>query len=594
MSKSLLEKAITSALFDSKLRTTDSPRFSFRLGARTTKCMAARKGETGEAMVSAFAFLLTALDKGQLEVGIDPVDETTMLIRKSGSSSGTSFRAVVDNKYGNVRVITDQESETMIGSITGISIGMLCAAKYLGDMPQFRENLENELAAGKADVMFDAFYYNLKHGPLGGATISIEYDDVAVNTMFDRADSMKAVPVPIEMEALVTTAEFPFVGKTPYAGGKKPAEADPEEEKKVAAPVLDEADEFLKECIAGNYRLFDFEFDNASARIESIEDTLMKYASSMDFKRNTLKLFKVLCEAFGRDSNGVEDPDRPRKKYAKEMTLVMNQMYFGPPGTGKTVMCNAMSAALGVPVYQFTVTGGTEEGNFNKMPRFKDDGTVGMKNQVFREGFEHGGIIVIDEVNLGKPDVLMFLSGALERPYLLGQDADDQIKRHAATIIIATCNPGTEGTKLQNTAFYNRFRHWTEFEPTTPEMFKKMIVANRRDIDFTRKELDKMLDLTLDVYMTIRNGLEHDMAEMGQLTTVLSLRSLLGVVENVMDFGATLRQGIMESLIPPIQYFVQENGDPDTKEQFRATVIRAVTEKLAKAAYGKKYGTEVA
>lgn len=576
--------AILSELFDSRIREVRSPRLgSFTIGATSNKCLSARKSPSdinATAKVNNLAFFFAAVDKNQIYVGIDNVDRTTFLIRKDGSTPQTSFRAVVNLKkvtadYGDLYITTDQSSPEMAGAIKGIAIGVVFTGMH-PLFPNYSNSIGEELRRHIVSVSFDAFYYDVKNSPWAETKVEMTVAKDEVDIAFAKEGTFSPLETPDELKSLVEKDFYPFMGKE-CASKESSAETNPDKE----------AEEFMEECRLSKYRLFDVFFAD-SARIPDIS-VLDTYAPSIAFKYNLIRMYKVLSEAFGMNPNGI--PTGNKVLYAKDMSLVMNMMFFGPPGTGKSHMCTAIGAALGVPVYQFTVSGGAEEGTFDKMPTYANNGGIMMATQPFRDGYEKGGIIVVDEVNAAKPDVLISLNGALERPYLLGAGTDDQVKRHAATIIVATCNPGTEGVKLQNTAFYNRFRHWTEFEPTTREQLIKMIRAQRKDLDFSHKKVSDAVNKILDIYDFVVDGLTKQMSEMNSLSTVLSLRSIIGVVENYFDFGTTLKDAIIESLISPVQYFVQEGNDEDTKDEFNDRVLAPLYSKLSAAGFQKKYGT---
>lgn len=576
--------AAITELFDSKIREVSSPRLgTFKIGGPCQKCLSARNPrEMGAtAKINNLAFFFCAVDKNQLLAGVDELNGNTFLIKKDGTTPKTSFRAVVNYVNNNIYITTDQDSSEMAGAIQGIVTGVVFTNCFLnnsasGEMGNFRKAVAEELQKNRVSVSFDAFYYDLKNSYAGSEIVmNVAKDDVDI--AFAKEGAFSPLKVPEELKPLFGKDFYPFVGKKKATGKEKAPEVKPDKE----------AEDFMEECRLSKYRLFDVFFAD-TARIPDLR-VLDTYAPSLAFKYNLIRMFKVLCEAFGMNPNGI--PTGKKVLYAKDMSLVMNMMFFGPPGTGKSHMCTAIGAALGVPVYQFTVSGGAEEGTFDKMPTYMSNGGITMATQPFRDGYKNGGIIVVDEVNAAKPDVLLSLNGALERPYLLGAGTDEQVERHAAAIVVATCNPGTEGTKLQNTAFYNRFRHWTEFEPTTREQMIKMICAQRKDLDYSNSKVSEPINKILDVYDSIVEGLTKKMSEMSNLTTVLSLRSIIGVVENFFDFGTTLKDAIIESLVSPVQYFVLEGNDEDTRDEFLKNVLTPLLSTLSTAGYQKKFGT---
>ena len=385
--------------------------------------------------------------------------------------------------------------------------------------------------------------------------------------------SFEPVKVPEELSPLLSEEFFPTLEQA-------------ETKSTPAQTQGNTLDEFIQACRSRKYRLFDIYFGDTD-RIPSLS-VLDSYAPSEEFKSNVLRMYRVMCEACGLRPDGTADPMLTEKRYAVEMDSVMNAMYFGPPGTGKSHMCTAIGAALGVPVYQFTVTGGFEEGNFDTMPVFKDNG-IQMVSQPFRDGFENGGIIVVDEVNLGKSDILMYLSGALERPYLLGQGSNDQIKRNAKTIIVGTCNPGVNGTKRQNVAFLNRFSFWTEFKAADRERLFRELSAKKKGLELSKPGNKKYVDRMLTVYEMIIEGLKKKMQEAEAYTQVLSLRNLSGCCDNFFVYGLSLEKSIRDSILSPVTYLISENADQDTVDEFKDNVLQAIEIQLKNDEFKKTY-----
>ena len=94
----------------------------------------------------------------------------------------------------------------------------------------------------------------------------------------------------------------------------------------------------------------------------------------------------------------------------------INILLVGRPATGKTTLANAVGAMTELPVYEIPFSKNTEEDTIEGKNKVVN-GQIDFVETEFLKAFEHGGIIVCEEINLADPAVVMgSLGQAIEYP----------------------------------------------------------------------------------------------------------------------------------------------------------------------------------
>lgn len=167
----------------------------------------------------------------------------------------------------------------------------------------------------------------------------------------------------------------------------------------------------------------------------------------------------------------------PAERRAAIGDMPMNLKIVGRPGTGKTFSVQSVGASLGFPVGTSNMSKNTEE-DFAQGISVMIDGKVTMVPTEFMEIYEHGGIIVLEEINLTDAGVLMGALGqALISPYCIMRYGYERVTRHPLCIIVATMNAETIGTVEQNQALMSRFHEPYILNDVPDDLFVQILMS---------------------------------------------------------------------------------------------------------------------
>ena len=221
----------------------------------------------------------------------------------------------------------------------------------------------------------------------------------------------------------------------------------------------------------------------------------------------------------------------------------MNVFTIGKPGTGKTTMWYAVGAALKMPVSSVPVTKNTEEDTFQGMTKVVDGGFKFVSTE-FLEAYTHGGIIILEEVNLADPSVIMGVLGqAVEAPFVLMQDGYKPVRRHPMCIIVGTMNIGTYGAKGVSQAFSSRFKQTYILDDPKKEEFIAILAK--------QGYAESKCKWVYDAYTKINNHLKSPEISREEICLNVTLRGCLGALECI-ELGDTPQQAIYNTLIGKI------------------------------------------
>lgn len=565
---------IQNLLFKGELHTASSKSFNATTTRRLAPafaCLEARQGKESPVSsitapkVNNLVHFVTQVENGNIKYACDKwitSGSETYVLEGLG---GNSYKAMVVLNGNHLFVTAWLKHEEARASLYGGILGVLISSKQVVDrLKNFKNIFKEEIEEKKLGKAYDALYYDLKYCyPELDGEIKIE-EESKLNNLLARTAAFNPLPVPDGLQEIVGGKMFPTFDKVVTE------EKEPEAEEKTDSRL----EKFREECLRGEYRLFEKFFTEGNEKIPKVS-ILSGYYFTETFRKVVMLCFNYLKHVF---LLGTEHELSPFMKYeAKDQDIApLNYHLYGPPGTGKSYLVTALGAALGVPVYEFTVTGGFEEGNFNKMPEWNESGNIFMRTQTFREGFVKGGLICMDEMNLAKPDIAMMLSGALERPYVIGQDANTA--RNAATIIFATSNPGTAGTKAQNNALASRFRA-LKIDRMSDQELLGMIRARRKSKSV---QCDAAAEKRI---MEVFSFMHKKFEELGKeedsfktIAEVVSPRSLIGCVEEYCDLGTTLEEAILSCVLNPARLAVENlGGDGELIEEFDQKIFLPVT-----------------
>ena len=349
-----------------------------------------------------------------------------------------------------------------------------------------------------------------------------------------------------EMEAMFRSkgfsSEIPFISELDLEGptGKYDDVAIKAAPK--AADTSDLASGVLEECKAGKYQVdFTWTEDQAPfiqnrALLDGFvpNETFTALVKKIKFRTDrVLARMKKAGEAWNDDRPGMIGKD------------YINCTLVGKPGTGKTALAYALSAATGMPVYTNNCSHNTDEDEFEGKVKLVD----GKPESVPTDGlncFENGGIYLLEEVNLPQAAVIMGALGqAVEFPFILKKNGYETIRRHPLCIFISTMNTGTAGSKQLSQPFANRFKQ--SFMLNDPD--KNDFISILQTTGATKK----VCSWVYKAYETITETIANDnaMADVESILLTLSMRSCMGAIENIQE-GMSPKDAIRTSIIGKI------------------------------------------
>lgn len=137
----------------------------------------------------------------------------------------------------------------------------------------------------------------------------------------------------------------------------------------------------------------------------------------------------------------------------------------------------------------------------------------------------HGGVLVVDEINMAQPEILAILNPVLdrERTLILTMKDGEVIKAHPRFFLISTMNLNYEGTKPLNEALKDRFNLTLEFD--YERKVEAKLIKNAKILDFADKLRISYLNQ--------------------EIITPVSTRTLLAFERNIETFGQNVAEQIL-------------------------------------------------
>lgn len=166
-----------------------------------------------------------------------------------------------------------------------------------------------------------------------------------------------------------------------------------------------------------------------------------------------------------------------------------NILLIGDTGVGKSHCARFMAWKLKLPYKRINLNGATTPedlvGQF--VPSGERDKPFVWVDGWLTKFMRHGGILVLDEINMAQADILAILNSVLdrERSLVLTHKDGEIIQAHKNFIVISTMNLHYEGTKPLNEALRDRFNLTLEFNYDSN--VEKELISNKNILDFAEK-----------------------------------------------------------------------------------------------------------
>tara|TARA_B100000745_G_scaffold273388_1_gene201756 strand:- start:87 stop:2252 length:2166 start_codon:yes stop_codon:yes gene_type:complete len=168
-------------------------------------------------------------------------------------------------------------------------------------------------------------------------------------------------------------------------------------------------------------------------------------------------------------------------KFLTGFIMGKNIWCHGHTGTGKTTLPEQVAAVIQFPVFPINLDGNIERADLvGQMDIVNDGGTsiTEFKEGILPRAMTQPCILVLDEIDAGKPDVMFVIQRATEgKGLLLTEDGGRLVKPHPLFRFVATANSrgqGDEygvyaGVRPMNGALLNRFPIFIEVDYMTKE-----------------------------------------------------------------------------------------------------------------------------
>lgn len=162
-------------------------------------------------------------------------------------------------------------------------------------------------------------------------------------------------------------------------------------------------------------------------------------------------------------------------KLLKAVVFNEKSYLIGHTGTGKSTMVEQMAARLGWPVERINLDSNIERANFVGHTVLVNDGGTTVSKWVdgnFVRAMKNGYLVILDEIDFGRSDILYVLQSVLEGGSLLISETGERVYPHANFRLFATANTKGQGdvmglyqgARILSTALLNRFTCWVDVD----------------------------------------------------------------------------------------------------------------------------------
>lgn len=227
---------------------------------------------------------------------------------------------------------------------------------------------------------------------------------------------------------------------------------------------------------------------------------------------------------------------------------------WGEAGVGKTELYRHLAWLMCLPFERISITGQTELDELAGKMRFIPDRGTFFQYGRLPLAWSKPCVLVIDEPNVGPPDVWQFLRPLTDnsKQMVLDMNEGERIKRHTDCYLGMAMNPAWDpknvGTMQIGDADANRLFH--VFIELPPESLEREIIVNRVKLDGW--ELDSQ---RLDMVMNIAKDLRALAADDGELPITWGIRPQIKVARALRWFDpiTAYRRAIGDYLEPQAQ-----------------------------------------
>ena len=217
---------------------------------------------------------------------------------------------------------------------------------------------------------------------------------------------------------------------------------------------------------------------------------------------------------------------------------IVNILLYGDPGSGKTAMVHALAAATGMPLYSIKFNEDSEDDVFEGKNKIVD-GKISFVGTEFLEGYENGGIILMEEINLGRANMLTsVMNQALEYPFYIEKNGYEQIHRHPLVVAFATMNLDTDGTMTLNSAMAQRFNNKYLINEPSANALKDRLIAS----GFPKERVEHVYG----IYAKLRDYLKENSQRQKYLQE-LSIRQCIAALQD-MEEGTSCARAVFNTM----------------------------------------------
>ena len=290
---------------------------------------------------------------------------------------------------------------------------------------------------------------------------------------------------------------------------------------------------FLKDCKDGKYMVA-YEWPEQLKDFIKKPEYLDSFEPTPEFEEIVKKIKFRADKILERMDMGLTGADAIGKD-------ALNILLLGKPGTGKTALAYALSAATGMPVCTTAWNKHSEEGEVEGKSRIVDGHPEFVETDALLF-HQFGGIDINEEINLADPSVTMGCLGQkLEFPFIVKKNGFETVVRHPLNVIIGTMNVGTNGSNPLNQALANRFSTPYILDDPTRETFISIL-------EKTSKKSKEVCSWVYDAYEATVDYLKSPDVNEEEICQNLSIRTCLGAITNLEE-GQSPTRALVNSIV---------------------------------------------